>query len=388
MRAYLLAGRPLHFAFLSGVLRYDCPTCDAPCCKGAALGVGVSRELVTLQHAQPRAPLFAVPSFNDTPMLALQTPAERCWFLDRKRRCRLERVLGREAKPAGCRLFPFVKFRSMGEAVTVLPDFLCPISCADSPTEHGPTSHDEIALEIHRAHVPRAPHVELPPPRDLVWSDAAPLERRVVEEGEPHLRATSYLPYADLQHQLALAALGVDGRKGAMARVEETVRRFLDVKERPSHATVRDLAALTGTLRLMASDVPRREIAAVLVTLSVVAGVAENMRGAARSARTLTSIFEAQLPLLYALAHLNARPAVRAGASIAGAVCEAQAARPALLAVLHDVEKNGRRAVAETLEDLLRKQKDAFAPPLTADAVAMLHMLGRVLLKACSFVPI
>src|SRR4051812_30349408 len=140
MRQYLLGGRPLHFPFLSGVLRYECSTCDAPCCKGAALGIGVSRELVTLQHAQPRSPLFAVPQFHHSPLLALQTPAEKCWFLDRKKSCRLERVLGRDAKPSGCRLFPFVKFRSMGEAVTVLPDFLCPIQVGDAPTEHGATS--------------------------------------------------------------------------------------------------------------------------------------------------------------------------------------------------------------------------------------------------------
>ena len=108
MKAYLLGGRPLFFPFFSGAIRYDCTTCDAPCCKGAALGIGSSRELVTIQEAQPKAPLFAVPAFQQSQRLALQTPAERCWFLDGKRRCRLERIIGRQAKPAGCRLFPFV----------------------------------------------------------------------------------------------------------------------------------------------------------------------------------------------------------------------------------------------------------------------------------------
>ena len=388
MRQYLLGGRPLHFPFLSGVLRYDCPTCDAPCCKGAALGIGPSRELVTLSQVQPKSALFAVPTFHHSQTLAVATPMDRCWFLDRKNRCRIERVIGRDAKPSGCRLFPFVKFRSMGEAVTVLPDFLCPITVADAPTDHGPTSHDDIALEIHRAHVPRSGHPELAPPRDLPWSDAIVLERRIVEEGEPHLRATSYVPFAELQHQLALAALGVDGKPGAMARVEETARRFLGMNDPPSLMTVRDLAALTGTLRLQASALARREVAAVLVALSVLAAVAEGMRGAVRSARTLTSIFDAQLPFLYVLAHLGARPAVRPGLSIAAATRDAGATRPALLAVLHDVERNGRRAVAETLEDLLRKQSEAFAPPLSADAVAMMHALGVVLIRSCSFVPL
>jgi Fe-S-cluster containining protein len=388
MRAYLLGGRPLHFPFLSGVLRYDCATCDAPCCKGAALGIGPSRELVTIQQAQPRASLFAVPSFYSSPVVALKSPAERCWFLDRKPRCRLERVLGREAKPSGCRLFPFVRFRSVGEGVCVLPDFLCPLSVGDAVTDVGPTSHDEIALEVHRSLVPRGGHPELPAPRDMPWVDALPLERKIVEESEPHLRASTYVPFAEVQHQLALATLALDGKPGAMARVEETARRFLGVTERPSASTIRDLVGLTGTLRLSASALPRREIASVLVALGVVAGVAENMRGAVRSARTLTSIFEAQLPFVYTLAHLGARPAVRPGVSMAVAAKQAGAVRPALLEVLADIEKNGRRGVADTLEDILRKQKDAFAPPLTADAVATMHTLGVVLLRACTFVPL
>ena len=54
MQAYLLGGRPIHFPFLSGIIKYDCSTCHAPCCKGNALGIGRSRELVMLQSAQPK----------------------------------------------------------------------------------------------------------------------------------------------------------------------------------------------------------------------------------------------------------------------------------------------------------------------------------------------
>lgn len=393
MKAYLLGGRPLYFPFLSGVLRYECSTCDAPCCKGfkgAALGIGVSRELVTIGQVQPRAALFAVPTFHHSPITALSAPAEKCWFLDRKHMCRLEKVLGREAKPSGCRLFPFVRFRAAGEGVVVLPDFLCPISVGDAPTDHGKTSHDEIALEIHRAQVPRSGHPSLPPPRDLTWAEAMPLEKKIVEESEPFLRATSFTPFAELQHALALATLGVVGKLSPMEKIEETVRRFLGVpaSDKMSPATVRDLAALSGTLRMLASALPRREMAPVLVALSVLATVSENMRGAQRSARSLTSMFEAHLPMLYALAHLGARPTVRPNVSIATVVRDVGNIRPALLPVLNEIEKNGRRAVADTLEDILRKQRDAFAPPMTAEAVAMLHTLGHVLLRACTFVPL
>jgi Fe-S-cluster containining protein len=389
--AYLLGGRLLHFPFLSGVLRYECSTCDAPCCKGsrgASLGIGTSKELVTISQVQAKAALFAVPAFHHSPITALQAPAERCWFLDKKTQCRLEKALGRDAKPAGCRLFPFVTFRSAGEAVVVLPDFLCPLSVNDAVATHGKTSHDTIALEIHSAHVPRSGHPMLQQPRDASWADAMPLERKIVDEGEPFLRAGSYVPFAELQHALALATLGVVGRAAPMAKVEDTIRRFLDVKERASLATVRDLVGVTGTLRMIASGLPRREMAGVLVALSVLAGVAEHMRGATRSARMLTSMFQAQLPFFYTLAHLRGRPTVSSDASLATIVRDLGAVRPALLPVLQDVEKNGRRNVAATLEDILYKQKRLFDAPLSAEAVAMLSSLGHVLMRGCTFVPL
>ena len=96
---HLLSGRPLYFPFPSGTLIHVCETCDAPCCKGEPIGIGRSRELVTILQAQPRAALFAAPGFNGGPLMALSPPPEKCWFLDRKQRCRLEYVLGR-ARPA------------------------------------------------------------------------------------------------------------------------------------------------------------------------------------------------------------------------------------------------------------------------------------------------
>ena len=119
-RVHVLAGRPIFFPFPSGALSYECVGCDAPCCKGQPIGIGRSRELVTIQQAQPRATLFAVPGFQGGPLLALTPPPEKCWFYDRNGRCRIEHVVGRDAKPTGCRLFPFSRLFSVGEALAVL----------------------------------------------------------------------------------------------------------------------------------------------------------------------------------------------------------------------------------------------------------------------------
>jgi Fe-S-cluster containining protein len=390
-RAYLLGGRPILFPFLSGILRYDCDTCDAPCCKGAALGIGRSLELVQIQHAQPKAPLFAVPTFFGSRMMALASPAERCWFLGRKNKCRLEKVLGRDAKPAGCRLFPFVRFRSAGEHVVVLPDFTCPIFVAESPSSTGKTSHDEIALEMHRTQLPRSGHPGLVEPRDLKWGDAAVLEKRIVEEGERFLAAKQYADYAELQHVLALSALALDDRPGQMMRIEAAARRFTGIEEPLSQKGVHELIAVTGVLRFMASPLPRREMAGVLVALSVLLAASEHMRGHSTSTRTAPSLLESRLPFLYVLSHLASRPVLRRGTKKGvdtdRLLAEAGAVRPELALVAKDIERNGRKSFADTLEDLLRKHA-LFNAPMSADAIATLHGLGTILLRAGQFVPV
>lgn len=387
MRAYLLGGRPIHFPFLSGILRYDCPSCDAPCCKGAHLGIGKSKELVTLSSVQPNIGLFATPGFSGSAMLSIASPADACWFLDSKRRCRLEKVMGREAKPAGCRLFPFQRIRGLGEHLAVVPDFLCPIEVA-APSETGPTSHDEITLEMHRTQVPRTGHPELPAPRDMPWNDAVLLERRIVAESERFLETGDYAAFADVQLELTRALLGTEGKAGQMQRLEGTIRRFLFVDARPSREAVRDLVALTGSLRLMVSSLARRETPALLVALSVLVGVYESMRGMKRAPRTSVSLLEQQLPLLYVLSHLADRPTLQDGASLSKLLEKLPAVRAPLLSVLEAVTANKNATLADTLEDILRAQGDAFAAPLSADATTMLHGLGRVLLRAGVFVPV
>jgi hypothetical protein len=387
MRAYLLGGRPIHYPFLSGILSYTCAGCDAPCCKGAQLGIGRSRELVTLQRALPGVELFSAPGFYSSAMLSVSSPLEACWFLDSKDRCRLHRAGGQAAKPAGCRLFPFQRLRSLGEAVTVLPDFVCPIGVEYGPSDEGQTSHDEITLEMHRAGIPRGGHAPLPPPRDMPWKQAVPLERKIVEASEHHLDDDDYLEFALRQDALTHNAQARGKRKGRLGRVRDTIERFLDIRARPSREAVHDLVALSGTLRLMSSTISRREMSPVLVALSCLVGAYEGMKGARRSPRTIVSMYEQRLPFLYVLAHLDDRPMVRDTDEAKRIVASLPAVRAPLLEVLEGMVDNEDLTIAETLDDILRTQGKAFTSPLSPDAVTMLHGLGRVLLRTGMFVP-
>ncbi len=403
----------MFFAFPSGALSYVCAGCDAPCCKGQPIGIGRSRELVTIQQAQPRATLFSVPGWNDGPLLSLTPPPEKCWFFDRNGRCRLEHVVGRDAKPTGCRLFPFSKIVTVGEALAVLPDLVCPLSVTPLAARVAPSSsssstssststssssvsdHDALAVEMARTQVPRGGHPGLPAPADLSWDEALPLERAVVDEAGVLLQAEPppafYGAFADLQHQLTCALLGVDTKPSAMASLEADIRRFLAVGEGASVDGVVDLVAMTSLLRLTPIDgvvVPRRALPAMLTALSVVQSAYENMRGSRRTPRTPVALWQTQGPLLYALAHLNARPLPLSPAALDAALARYRHPRHALVSIVDAIRDNGARSVAATVDELLRAQKDEFAPPLTADAVAMLHALGRILRDACTFTPI
>ena len=383
MHTHLLGGRPVHFPFLSGILRYRCEDCDAPCCKGTALGIGKSRELVTLQKVQPAIGLFSTPGYHGTPLLSLSAPKEACWFLDKKSRCRLETVIGRPAKPSGCRLFPFQRMRTMGETIAVLPDFLCPIEIARHPSDEGPTSHDELCLEMHRTQVPPRGHLDLPAPRDVSWKRAVDLERRVVAESGAHLEARSYIPFAEVQAALTYVATDAEMEAGHLGRLDHTIRAFIGAEESTEALTVHDLVALTGVLRLMVSSLPRSEMPGLLVALSVLLDVYAGMRGVKRGPRTIISLFEQRLPLLYVLSHLLDRPQLKPNFDARRLIAPIPAVRAPLLRVLQAVVENRKRH--RTLLEILEGASDTFSPPLSVEVVAMLFGLGKALLQAGAF---
>ena len=245
-----------------------------------------------------------------------------------------------------------------------------------------------------RTQVPRTGHPTLPEPTDVSWNDAIALERRIVAEAESRLRsggAATFLPFAELMHQLTCALVGVDSRPSAMGLIDADVRRFLGNDDVLSDGAARDLLSFVGVLRLRPIDeltVPRRILPAVLVALSVLFASFDSMRGSRRSVRSLAGLWDSQGPVLFSLAHLGSRPVPLSLQAIDDAVARQGAMRPAFYDVVDGIKRNGKQSIASTVEELLRAQRDVFAPPLTVDAVGILHGLGRVLREACMFTPI
>lgn len=382
--AHLLAGRPIHFPFLSGLLSYDCATCDARCCRGAQLGIGRSRELVGLLSISPALSLLASPDFNQAPMPSVQSPVDACWFLDKKNHCRLEWAVGRDSKPASCRLFPFHLFRLAGEHLVVMPHFLCPLQIADAPSPQGPTSYDALTLEMHRTGVPRDGHLRMPPPPDMDWHEALPLERQVRRLSIRHLQGEDYVDFAQEQDFVTHGVLGRTLAAGGMERLFGDVASLIGMAHKPSPTTVRALVALTPYLRMRGAEVPRRAMPAVLTALAAFIGTLEGVPGTRMSPRTIVQVFEHRLPLLYLLGHLHETPALLPAYTADQLLREGRGHNPIFARLLHEVDLNGRRSQPRTLRQIIAHDPELSAP-LKPDAVAALWKLGRYLADAGTF---
>ena len=381
MDVHLLGGRPIYFPFLSGILTYDCRTCDARCCKGASLGIGRSRELASLLHINPALALLAGEAFPAGSLPVLETVLEQCFFLDSEKLCRLERKAGREHKPAGCRLFPFNQFRAADDWVVVLPHLQCPLRVEPHPMRLSLSSHDALAYEMHLVGVPREGHPALAPPPDHGWARLVPLERQVRDLGAAHLQDADYTAYADKQADVTAHELGT-ARGVRCSTLRARVATFLGYgDQRPGAGLVRDLVALTPYLRLRVGVAPRPVVPNMLTALSVLAGVVERMPGAVVTCRTVVQLLEKRAPMLVTLAHLLSRPRLSEGYDGDVLVRRAQDLSRELAELLLAVESNGKATHPATFASILQ-DRPLFRPPLSPEAVGVLMRLGRYLGEA------
>jgi len=138
------AAERVYFTWPDGRFSYECRGCGA-CCKGLGIGLDAAGgQLEPLVAAYPQVIPFlrrrgdALTAFN---------PRDRCWFLDDAGLCRVETELGRAAKPASCRLFPFNRVFRLGDFIIVdYNSVICPLR-AEPGT--GAARHADVLAEIH-----------------------------------------------------------------------------------------------------------------------------------------------------------------------------------------------------------------------------------------------
>jgi hypothetical protein len=399
--AFLLDGHPLHFTFPSGGLRYQCAGCDAPCCKGVPLLLSRSRELAMVQAAQPRASLLVAPQPSRGGMLTI-LPPERCWFLSSGLTCRLEQAVSRDAKPAGCRLFPFSRLVRAGENVVILPDMLCPLRVGRIDREENSTatifSHASLARELVSTHMPAHGHPQLQEPEDCTWDDAMHIERRIVADADAYLERDDFLGFIEMQQAFTASHLG-DGGGVDVRAVMQSARRFMGSADASMQliaivgSLAKELIVLSGVLRFVevadVAPLPRRVLPRLLAVHGMLCLAAQTAPGAKMSLRGHMQLWQERLPLIYALAHLGDRP-------IAPNVRETEviafAARypllgPGLRDVLMMIRDNAQRSVAFTLDDLLRQSGERFRGTVRADGIATLYAVGVFLMRHAVMTP-
>jgi hypothetical protein len=115
----------LFFAFPDGVYDYKCAECTGLCCKGHGFGGSLDREMRSLFVRYPQIESMAYSRNGD--QITFATTSSGCVMLDTDNFCRIEKEVGKHAKPNICNLFPFNSFSKIGKTIVVMPHFLCPL---------------------------------------------------------------------------------------------------------------------------------------------------------------------------------------------------------------------------------------------------------------------
>lgn len=170
---------------------WTCHAC-ARCCTEQHLMSPVTREerdailLGFAQKAHNRGAdpsnFVPLPSESGDPMYLLRQRDGACAYLDRDRRCLIEKELGTEAKPSGCRLFPFRGVRTPS-GWSVGMSLACPTVACGADEDPRPVAKQTIGrLAVLRPKLLREVPAEVRITEDdtISWTEYERWERRAL----------------------------------------------------------------------------------------------------------------------------------------------------------------------------------------------------------------
>jgi Fe-S-cluster containining protein len=294
------------FTWPDRVFSYECRGCGA-CCKGLGIGLdAVGGQVDTLTAAYPQLIPFlrrrgdAVTAFN---------PRDRCWFLHDDGLCRVETDLGREHKPASCRLFPFNRiYRIGGFTIIDYNSVICPLRADRAATA---VSHAEVLAEIDGVADPAIVGTRLP-------STMPELEGAELVEREREIAAACFRAAPDGDLDAAwIAQGGGPSMDEAFAAVAGTPWR------EPERATLEACLWLTPSMRFNELFGPRQysprpQMVAVLPRMWLAwigfAAIGAELARRPLGLQELTTIWSEQAVLCYLAARWADPPVIKPGA--------------------------------------------------------------------------
>lgn len=328
------------------------------------MAVDARRELVQIAKLRPAAaPLWRPAGRHMAEPVELY---EGCWFLRPSGLCAIEVDLGRAAKPAVCRLFPFNRLSAVeGVLVIDVNARLCPLHDAGGTG----VAWNEIARDLD-GEVARdlAAPMKMPAgARELGWLDAETFVRDGIAE---HLDQPDYAAFAAFQEELVIAlAQGREppppGAPEVLARAERLrslLRRWraiFGIAERAGAARIaaRQSALLTSSWRMhwllrdgaapYATELQRMPRQLLVSALLVELGVQAQERGPSLRAAMQTRL--ATLPLATLLGLSEHRARLGKPPQMAVAPAEVTSA----LASLSDSLRRAKKPLLATLEEAL-----------------------------------
>jgi Fe-S-cluster containining protein len=192
------------FTFPDRSLKYDCPSCGSQCCKGKGLALEARAEVVRFARLEPRLAALLYP-MNER-FAQVMDVSDGCWMLRPDGLCAIETDRSYAEKPHTCRLFPFNRIFTVGDARVV--DFnskICPLQ--DVADARSGQSWADLEKQIAGEGGSFFGRGEAPAPpggAELSWLSHEGFIRDAIDA---HLGEPDYAEFAGLQEQAVLALM-------------------------------------------------------------------------------------------------------------------------------------------------------------------------------------
>jgi len=247
----------LFIPFMNGSLEYDCAKCGGACCKYGILPM-TSNEASILFKEEPLLKYFVYSKDNE---FVSCSKYSKCWFLDQKGACLIEKKRGYINKPLFCKAYPF-KVIKCGKEYYIHAVTLCPtLTVADNNIKNKFSDINSIAADIVKLGITRSISISMP---------RLQLEKRIFGKIKNNLKKDSYLDFAVKQINLS-QTIKKTKRVDDFKQNLQLWLKLLDIENinLKNKKITYELTSITSILRMMLYKVDISTVPNILMALYV-----------------------------------------------------------------------------------------------------------------------